>query len=38
VRADQVLAIAQAFEKLIDSDRRDVTEKSDEPLPIRQRR
>jgi hypothetical protein len=35
VRADQVLAIDQAFEKLIDRDARDSTQKSDNSLPIR---
>jgi cytochrome c553 len=35
VRADQALAIAQAFEKLIDRDARDSTQKSDNSLPIR---
>ena len=38
VRPDQVLAIAQAFDKLIDRDGRDGTEKSADPLPIRERR
>jgi cytochrome c553 len=35
VRSDQVLAIAQAFDKLIDHDARDPTAKSDDPLPMR---
>jgi len=35
VRSDQVLAIAQAFDKLIDRDARDMTQKSDNSLPTR---
>jgi len=35
VRSDQVLAIAQAFDKLIDNDVRDPAAKSDDPLPMR---
>jgi hypothetical protein len=38
VRPDQVLAIAQAFEKLINRGARDGSEKSADPLPIRQPR